>query len=389
MNIGFLSHASFDVMNEFMDREFLDNSLMEWSIAAGIFLVIYIAVRIFKYLLIRYLKKMAERTSTQFDDFLIEVVRSSIVPMLYFGGAYIALATLDFPERAINIIKIAMMVILTFYVLRIITSAIKFGVYSYLDRQEDREVKKRQVRGILVIVNIVVWALGIVFLLDNMGRDVTAIIAGLGVGGIAVALAAQTILGDLFSYFVIFFDRPFEIGDFIIVDDKMGNVEYVGIKTTRIRTLNGEILVMSNTDLTNSRLHNYKQMQRRRIVFKIGVTYQATYEQLQAIPGFIKDIIDDVDGLTLDRTNFSGYGDSSLDFETVYYVETDDYNLYMNMQEQVYLALFKKFAEEGISFAYPTRTLFLTMEKAEQLNVMTATPGIGNNGADTNAAKQA
>lgn len=362
---------------------------MEWSIAIGIFLVIYLAVRIFKYLLIRYLKKMAERTSTQFDDFLIEVVRSSIVPMLYFGGAYIALATLDFPERAINIIKIAMMVVLTFYVLRIITSAIKFGVYSYLDKQEDKEVKKRQVKGILVIVNVVVWALGIVFLLDNMGRDVTAIIAGLGVGGIAVALAAQTILGDLFSYFVIFFDRPFEIGDFIIVDDKMGNVEYVGIKTTRIRTLNGELLVMSNTDLTNSRLHNYKQMQRRRVVFKIGVTYQATYEQLQAIPGFIKDIIDNVEGLTLDRTNFSGYGDSSLDFETVYYVETDDYNLYMNMQEQVYLALFKKFAEEGISFAYPTRTLFLAMDKAEQLNVMTATPKIGNNGADANAATQA
>lgn len=376
-------------MNEFMDREFLDNSLMEWSIAAGIFLVIYLAVRIFKYLLIRYLKKMAEQTSTQFDDFLIEVVRSSIVPMLYFGGAYIALATLDFPERAINIIKVAMMVILTFYVLRIITSGIKFGVYSYLDKQEDRDVKKRQVKGILVIVNVVVWALGVVFLLDNMGRDVTAIIAGLGVGGIAVALAAQTILGDLFSYFVIFFDRPFEIGDFIIVDDKMGNVEYVGIKTTHIRTLNGEILVMSNTDLTNSRLHNYKQMQRRRIVFKIGVTYQATYEQLQAIPGFIKDIIDDVDGLTLDRTNFSGYGDSSLDFETVYYVETDDYNSYMNMQEQVYLALFKKFADEGISFAYPTRTLFLTMDKTEQLNVMSATPKIGNNGAEANAAKQA
>ncbi|MBZ0098698.1 MAG: mechanosensitive ion channel family protein, partial [Taibaiella sp.] len=193
-------------MNEFIDREFLDNSLMEWSIAVGIFLVIYLAVRIFKYLLIRYLKKMAERTSTQFDDFLIEVVRSSIVPMLYFGGAYIAIATLDFPERAIDIVKIAMMVILTFYVLRIITSAIKFGVYSYLDKQEDKEVKKRQVKGILVIVNVVVWALGIVFLLDNMGRDVTAIIAGLGVGGIAVALAAQTILGDLFSYFVIFFD---------------------------------------------------------------------------------------------------------------------------------------------------------------------------------------
>lgn len=358
-----------------MDRQFLGNSLMEWGIAAGIFFLAYIIVRIFKFLLIRYLKKLAERTSTQFDDFAIEVVRASVVPMLYFVGAYIALTTLDFPDRAVNIIKIAMMVILTFYVLRIITSAIKYGVYSYLDRQEDKEVKKRQVKGILVIVNVVVWALGIVFLLDNLGRDVTAIIAGLGVGGIAVALAAQTILGDLFSYFVIFFDRPFEIGDFIIVDDKMGSVEYVGIKTTRIRTLNGEILVMSNTDLTNSRLHNYKQMQRRRIVFTIGVTYQTTYEQLQAIPGYIREIIKSVEGVTLDRTNFSGYGDSALNFETVYYVESPDYNLYMNKQEQIYLSIFKKFSDEGIAFAHPTRTLFMTLAESEtQLKIKPGLP---------------
>lgn len=355
--------------NEVMSQEFLGNSVKAWLTAVAIFAAIYIGVRVFKYLLIRYLKNLAARTTTQLDDFLIEAVRASVVPMLYFGGAYIAITSLALSEKVENIMHIAILVILTFYVLRIITSAIKYAVFSYIDKKEDAELKKKQVRGILIIVNVIVWALGVVFLLDNMGRDVTAIIAGLGVGGIAIALAAQTILGDLFSYFVIFFDQPFEIGDFIIVDDKVGTVEYVGVKTTRIRTLNGEILVMSNTDLTNSRLHNYKKMLRRRIVFKIGVVYQTSYEQLEAIPGYIKDIITGVEGLTLDRTHFSGYGDSSLDFETVYYVEDPDYNMYMDKQQQIYLALFKKFTDEGIVFAYPTRTLFLTMEEGDRLNL--------------------
>lgn len=375
--------------NDVMSQEFLGNSVKAWLTAIAIFAAIYIGVRIFKYLLIRYLKNLAARTTTQLDDFLIEAVRASVVPMLYFGGAYIAITSLALSEKVENIMHIAILVILTFYVLRIITSAIKYAVFSYIDKKEDAELKKKQVRGILIIVNVIVWALGVVFLLDNMGRDVTAIIAGLGVGGIAIALAAQTILGDLFSYFVIFFDQPFEIGDFIIVDDKVGTVEYVGVKTTRIRTLNGEILVMSNTDLTNSRLHNYKKMLRRRIVFKIGVVYQTSYEQLEAIPGYIKDIITGVEGLTLDRTHFSGYGDSSLDFETVYYVEDPDYNMYMDKQQQIYLALFKKFTDEGIVFAYPTRTLFLTMEKADQLNVMAATHGNNGNGADKAPATQA
>lgn len=375
--------------NDVMSQEFLGNSVKAWLIAIAIFAAIYIGVRIFKYLLIRYLKQLAARTTTQLDDFLIEAVRVSVVPMLYFGGAYVAVTSLALSDKVRNIMHIAILVIMTFYVLRIITSAIKYAVYSYIDKKEDAELKKKQVRGILIIVNVIVWALGIVFLLDNMGRDVTAIIAGLGVGGIAIALAAQTILGDLFSYFVIFFDQPFEIGDFIIVDDKNGVVEYVGVKTTRIRTLNGEILVMSNTDLTNSRLHNYKKMLRRRIVFKIGVVYQTSYEQLQAIPGYIKEIIDSVDDTTLDRTHFSGYGDSSLDFETVYYVEEPDYTVYMDKQQQIYLALFKKFTDEGIVFAYPTRTLFLTMEKADQLNVLAATPGNNGNGADKAPATQA
>lgn len=366
-------------MNEFFNQMLLGNSIKDWSIALGLFAGIYILVRVFEYLLVRYLKKLAEKTVTQFDDFLIEVIHSCVVPLAYFGGAYISMRSLSFNDRVYNVVHIALMMVFTFYVIRIITSAIKYTVYAFLNKQEDSEMKKKQARGILIIVNVVIWMLGIVFLLDNMGKDVTAIIAGLGVGGIAIALAAQTILGDLFSYFVIFFDQPFEIGDFIVIDDKKGTVEYIGVKTTRIRTMTGDLLVCSNTDLTNSRLHNYKRMMERRISFTLGVVYQTTHEQLKAIPGFIKDAVDEVEGVRFDRSHFSGYGNFSLDFETVYYVEEQDYAVYMDKQQEIYLSIFKKFEDEGLVFAYPTQTLFLTMENGEQLNVKTSPLNSTNN----------
>lgn len=356
-------------MDNFIEYVFLGNTIRHWLIALAVFVGVYVLVRIFKYLLVRYLKNLAEKTDNTIDDFLIEIIHQSVVPMLYFGGVYLAMRYLEFSDRVYSITHIALLVVFTFYTLRIITSAIKFAVFHYLDRQEGSEVKKKQARGILIIVNVVVWSLGVVFLLDNLGRDVTAIIAGLGVGGIAIALAAQTILGDLFSYFVIFFDQPFEIGDFVAVDDKTGTIEYIGVKTTRIRTLTGDVLVISNTDLTNSRVHNYKRLQERRIKFSLGVIYQTTHEQLKQIPGIIKEVIDNVEGVRFDRSHFSGYGAFSLDFETVYYVEDPDYAIYMDKQQEIYLAIFKRFEENDLVFAYPTQTLFHTMEDADKLNV--------------------
>ncbi len=363
-----------------MAQILLGNSIKEWSIAIGLFAGLFILVRVFEYLFIRYLKTLAEKTDTQLDDFLIEVIHTSVVPMLYFGSAYFSMRSLKFNEKVYNVVHIALLFVFTFYVIRIITSAINYTVFAFLDKQEDSEVKKKQARGILIIVNVIVWMLGGVFLLDNLGKDVTTIIAGLGVGGIAIALAAQTILGDLFSYFVIFFDQPFEIGDFIAVDDKKGTVEYIGVKTTRIRTMTGDVLICSNTDLTNSRLHNFKRLVERRIVFQLGVVYQTTHEQLKAIPGYIKEAIDNVEGVRFDRSHFSGYGNFSLDFETVYYIEEQDYAVYMDKQQEIYLAIFKKFEDEGIIFAYPTQTLFLSMEDGEQLNVKSSPfqPQAGN-----------
>ncbi|MCX7765301.1 MAG: mechanosensitive ion channel family protein, partial [Candidatus Sumerlaeia bacterium] len=183
---------------------------------------------------------------------------------------------------------------------------------------------------------------------------------GLGIGGVAVALAAQAILGDLFSYFAILFDRPFEVGDFIIIGDLSGTVEYIGLKTTRIRSINGEQVVIANTDLTNSRIRNYKRMERRRVVFRIGVRYETNLEQLKEIPVLIKNIISQIPEATFDRAHFFSYGDFSLVFEIVYFVNDRDYYKYMDIQQQINLKIKEEFARRQIKFAYPTQTVYLS-----------------------------
>jgi len=198
--------------------------------------------------------------------------------------------------------------------------------------------------------------------MDNLGFNISAIVAGLGIGGIAIALAAQAILGDLFSYFVIFFDRPFEVGDFITVQDKVGTVEYTGIKTTRVRALSGEQLVFSNTDLTNSRIHNFKKMQERRVVFKLGVIYQTPASQLEQIPKIVRGIIEKHNDVRFDRGHFATFGDFSLNFEFVYFIIGSDYVKYMDTQQSINLEVYREFENRKIEFAYPTQTLFVNKE---------------------------
>jgi len=278
---------------------------------------------------------------------------------LYFASFYAAVSTLTLEDSVQKVLHIASVVVITFFTLRLVTAAIRHAIEARFAKEDDTETKLKQVKGIMIIINIVIWMLGIIFLLDNFNYDVTAFITGLGIGGIAIALAAQNILGDLFNYFVIFFDRPFEVGDFIIVDDKMGTVEAIGIKTSRIRSLTGEELVFANSDLTNSRIHNYKRMERRRILFSLGVTYQTTPENLRIIPDIIKDVITSQEGAEFDRAHFKTYGDFSLNFEIVYYILSADYNQYMDIHQSINLRIFDEFAKRSIEFAYPTQTLFV------------------------------
>lgn len=305
------------------------------------------------------LKKWSEKTKTTLDDFVVRIIERAVFPLLSFGAFYISITTLNLTDKLHKLLHGASAVVITFFVLRLVIAVIKYAIESKMMKEDDTDAKLRQIKGIMVIIKIVVWILGIVFLMDNFGYDVTAFVTGLGIGGIAIALAAQNILGDLFNYFVIFFDKPFEVGDFIIIDDKRGTVEAIGIKTSRIRSLTGEELVFANSDLSNSRIHNYKRMARRRVLFTLGVTYQTSLENLRIIPEIIQNIITGQEDTEFDRAHFFKYGDFSLDIEIVYYVLSTEYNKYMDIQQSINLKIFEEFARRGIEFAYPTQTLFV------------------------------
>jgi len=177
-------------------------------------------------------------------------------------------------------------------------------------------------------------------------------------GGIAIGLAVQSILGDLFASLAIVLDKPFEVGDFVIFDSYMGTIESIGLKTTRVRSLSGEQIVCSNADLLSSRIRNYKRMSERRAVFTIGVVYGTPYEQLEEIPRVVRQVIDANPDLRFDRCHFARFGAYSLDFETVYWIQNADYNLFMDRQQAINLAIYKAFEERGIAFAYPTQTVY-------------------------------
>ncbi|MEX2594618.1 MAG: mechanosensitive ion channel family protein [Anditalea sp.] len=353
-------------MNEILERSFLNNTLLNYLIALGIILIGTLIIKVFKGPVVNKIRSFTEKTDTNIDDYIIDTIDRFGIPALYILLFSSALQYLTLAPRLSQLISILTIIVVTILIIRFISSTILMVLTRYVRQQEGGEEKVKQLYGIMVIINVFVWSVGILFLFDNLGYDVTAIIASLGIGGIAIALAAQNILGDLFNYFVIFFDRPFEVGDFVVIDDKNGVIEYVGLKTTRIKTLSGEQLIFSNSDLTSSRIHNYKKMQRRRVVFRIGVTYQTTHAQLKEIPDLIKSIISEHQNVSVDRVHFFLYSDSSLDFETVYYVESGDYNLYMDIQQFINLRVYEEFEKRGIDIAYPTRTLFINKEEEEE-----------------------
>jgi small-conductance mechanosensitive channel len=352
-------------MKDILQVSFLQNRILDYLIFLSIFVIGILVIRILKSIILNRLRAWSKKTATAIDDFLIHIFEKALLPILYFGAFYLSTRSLTLNLSLSKAIDVLGVVLLTILGIRFSVALINYALESYWTKREEDETKRRRgIKTVIPIIKVIVWGIGITFLLDNLGFKISAVIAGLGIGGIAVALAAQAILGDLFSYFVIFFDRPFEVGDFIIVGDYLGAVEHIGIKTTRIRSLSGEQIVFSNTDLTNSRVRNYKRMERRRVVFKLGVIYQTTFKQLQEIPKIIRNIIENINDTVFDRTHFFSYGDFSLIFEVVYYVLSSDYNKYMDIQEEINFAIKEEFEKRGIEFAYPTQTLFL--EKTEQ-----------------------
>ncbi len=352
---------SHEAIQSFFALEFLGNTVQTYAIARGIFFAVIIGLWILKTVVVKRLRRLAERTATDIDDFLIGLPRH-VGPVTYFVLAlYLATRSLVLPDNLERVIHILFVVILTFKIIQTAQEIAAFLLRKWAARAEpDDPTSAVVVTNMIKVLRVALWATGVIFVLDNLGIHVTSIVAGLGIGGVAVALAAQSLLGDAFSSFAIFVDKPFKVGDFIIVGDLLGTVEHVGFKTTRVRSLGGEQLIFSNSDLTSSRIRNYKRMKTRRIVFTVGVTYQTTLEQVKAIPGIIEEIIKSHELAKFDRAHFKSFGDFALIFEAVYNVLAPEYNKYMDVQQSINEEIMEAFQKRGIEFAYPTQQLFVT-----------------------------
>lgn len=325
--------------------------------AAAFILLLHTARR----LLLHRLERVAAKTDTVIDDFLVDVLSATRILLagaigLYLGSQFLTLpATLGkWVDRAFII---ALILQLGFWASR----GLIFWLRNHFAQGDEQDHGARAMTLSLLsfLGRMVVWVLVLLSMLDNLGINVTALVASLGIGGIAVALAMQNILGDLFASLSIAIDKPFVIGDFIILGEERGTVEHVGLKTTRIRSLGGEQIVLSNNDLLQSRIHNYKRMDERRALFAIGVTYNTPAEKLELIPKLIRQAVTAQTDARFDRAHFKSFGAFSLDFETVYYVLKPDYGVFMDVQQAINLQLVRSFAEHGIEFAFPTQTLYL------------------------------
>jgi small-conductance mechanosensitive channel len=347
----------------FLNQTFLGNSISQWLLALGVTLVLFLFLRLVASALIRRLQSLSRRTRPELDDFLVELLRKTrglfiILIALWAGSLSLTLPPIyeTWFRRGLGIGLLVQGALWA-------TGVVNYFLVRYRRRQTEEDPGMATALGALgFVAKAVVWAVFLLLILQNLGVEITALLAGVSVSGIAVALAVQNVLGDLLGSLSIALDKPFVIGDFIVVDEYSGTVEHVGLKSTHIRSVSGEQLVLSNSDLLNSRIRNYKRMQERRAVFTLGVTYDTPAEKLEAIPGMVREVVEKQEQTRFDRCHFNNFGDFSLEIETVFYMTVPDYDVFMDVQQAINLELYRRFAQEGIEFAFPTQTLHVQKE---------------------------
>ncbi len=335
-----------------------------FTVAFGVWVFLSVGVFAFSRWGMPLFKKWAAKSHTRFDDLLIEGIGNHLPAFLYLGAFVLSFSPLSLPSTLTQLFRYLTAFWFLWAGVRLANGLLRFLIFNlWLPRHGDAELSRRA-HSLTPFLTVALWLAGALLLLDNFGFKISAIVTGLGIGGVAVALAAQAILGDLLSYVSILFDKPFEVGDFIVVGDARGTVEVIGIKTTRLRSLGGEQLIFSNTDLTGSRVQNFKRMQERRVLFRVGVTYNTSTDVLKKLPAVMKSIVEAAPQTRFDRAHFMSFGPSSLDFEIVFFVLSPDYNVFMDVQQGINLALKSHFDGAGIEFAFPTQTIYLAGEGA-------------------------
>lgn len=355
-----------------MDKAFLDSSIwgmtvLAWLKLIGITALISVILIGLKRIVFARLADLAKRTDNNVDDVVAELfngLRSFflIVVSFYVAVEYVALESPDLPWLY-RVVFFGLLLQVGLSASDLVAQMVGF----YVIKKEGEPSQVTAAKALGLVGKIVTWAIVLLVVIDNLGVDITALVAGLGIGGIAIALAVKDILSDLLAYVSIIVDQPFSIGEFLVVGEFSGTVEHIGIKTTRIRSLSGEQIIFSNTDLLGSRLRNFKRMNERRALFSLGVTYDTSLENLKAIPEIVQQAIEKQENTRFDRAHMKNYGDFSINFEIVYYMLVPEYISLMDTQQRVNLEIYEEFKQRGISFAFPTQTIHLeqTSEKAE------------------------
>ncbi|MCF7812015.1 mechanosensitive ion channel family protein [Candidatus Gracilibacteria bacterium] len=345
-------------ISSLLEMSIFGNSVQSYGIAILLFVGFWIGLKIFRSVILRRLEKVSQRTKTEIDDRMVKVLEEMSGFFLWFVAFYLTIKTLRINESIENVLDGLFLVLVVWELIKIVRQIMEFGLQRVSHRKDETIV-----HGLRLVLNIAIWATAILLVLSNLGFNISALAASLGIGGIAIAFAAQNILGDLFSSFTIYFDKPFQVGDYIVVTGGNGTVngvvKHIGLKTTRIASLQGEEIVVSNKQLTESNIQNFKKLHQRRVDFQIGVTYDTKTEKLEKIPELIKKAIDPLKGAEFGRAHFYQFADFSLNFKIMYYVDSGDYDDYLNTQQKINLGIRKAFEKEGIEMAFPTQTLYL------------------------------
>lgn len=344
---------------EILRRVYFGNSVAAYALAGATFAAVVAGFLVTRRLVLARLKAFAEKTETDLDDFAVDLLGRIRTPECWLVGFYFATRSLALDSRVDHLLRGVLVVALSYRALTMLQTTVEYGVRRVMTGPGSDQSDKDTAKTVSLLLRGLLWTLTLIFVLDNLGINVTSMVAGLGIGGVAVALAAQAVLGDLFSALAIHLDKPFVVGDFIVIDDFKGTVERIGVKTTHLRSLSGELLVMGNSKLTSSTIRNYQKMSERRVVLTFGLLHSTPVEALAEIPGAVRGLVAKDKTLRFDRAHFSGLGESSFDFEVVYYILDADYNKHMDSQQRLLLELVADVRRRGLDFAYPTRTLFI------------------------------
>jgi small-conductance mechanosensitive channel len=345
-----------------LEPYFIDWAVANWFVALVVAAFVCGAIYLARVILLRYLARGGSREVAGISHpALYKVVRRTNALFALGAGLYIGGVVALLPANALLVLR-WFFVIAAFLQVALWLDQLALLLVDRRFGQRAGNAGARSAAGLVrFVARVAVWSLVLLLVLANLGVDITALIAGLGIGGIAVALAAQNILGDLFASLAIILDRPFEVGDFIVVGEQLGTVEHIGVKTTHLRSLSGEQLICSNTDLLTSRVQNYARMQERRVVLTLGVVYETPTDKIAMLPDLIREIVTAQEQIRFDRAHFRSFGDFALIFEVVYWVLSADYNLLMDKQQAINLEILRRFRERGLEFAFPTQTLHLNV----------------------------